>query len=244
MESRVEERTSQLEAANKELEAFSYSVSHDLKAPLRAIEGFADALTEDFGSRLEKEAREYLQEISHGTIRMENLINDLLQHARVGRGLLKFCAVDTNALVSRVKNLLESRIEKADFRVSIVGELPVVEGHESTLILIFQNLLENAIKFVPPGQIPEIVLQSEIEDQFHHFSIRDNGIGIEEKFQNTIFKIFERLHTNEVYSGTGIGLAIVKKAVQLHDGEIWIVSSLGSGSTFHFTLSKKPQNRG
>ncbi len=244
LESRVCARTEELRQSNEELEMFAHCVSHDLKAPLRAIEGFADALGEDCRDNLDDDGREYLREISGGATRMGRLIEDLLSHARLGRGIIAFGPVALAEVIDRAKETLQPAIKESRATIRVEGELPTVEGHRGTLVVLFQNLLDNALKFVAPGSRPEIVISAADEPMSHRISVCDNGIGIEEQYHRSIFDVFQRLHTNEVYPGTGIGLAIVKKAAGLHGGEVWCESEPGSGTTFHAIIPKHPPKHG
>ncbi|MCA9212737.1 MAG: response regulator [Planctomycetales bacterium] len=243
LEDRVERRTAELQESNEELEAFAYSVSHDLRAPLRAIEGFAEALKEDYESTLDDVAQGYLKHITGGAVRMGQLINDLLEHAKLGRNMLAFGPVSMPGVVDHVQSLLAHQIQYSKATIHVDENLPTVEGHRGTLELLMQNLLQNAMKFVEYGRQPKIAVSAVSDDKTWQICVRDNGIGIAERFQNSIFDIFQRLHTDDAYPGTGIGLAIVKKAALLHGGEVWVESKEGEGSAFWVKLPKKVTKR-
>ncbi len=232
----------ELSESNEELEAFVQSISHDLKAPLRAIEGFAQALVDDYSEKLDDNAREYLALMKDGVDRMEELLNDLLQHARLGRDV-SLDPVDMNEVVQRVVATLAPAIAEKHAQVRVDGELPAVVGHRATLETAMQNLISNAIKFVRPGDRPEIVIGAREERSRHRFYVRDNGIGIDPKYHEGIFSMFERLHPRKTYPGTGIGLAIVKKAAALHTGQVTVESRPGGGSTFWFSIPHNPSQK-
>ncbi len=240
LEEKVKLRTSELLSLNEELSAFSHSISHDLKAPLRAIEGFSHILREEYEESLDKAGKGFLDEICEGSVRMAHLIDDLLAHARLAEKFSDIGSVDMMEIMEKVSKKLAVEIKKSHAEVTILNTLPIVKGHSATLEILLQNLVSNAIKFVAPSTIPKITISFvDLSSEFH-FSVSDNGIGIAENQKDNIFKIFERLHSEDEYPGTGIGLAIARKSVILHKGKIWIDSELSVGSTFHFTLSKKP----
>jgi len=228
-----------LRETNEELEVFAQTISHDLKAPLRAIEGFAVALGEDYGPKLDQRARDYLSLIADGAGRMDSLLNDLLEHARVGRKIVDE-QLDVGAVVERVVENLKPVIQGAGASVTVEGDLHEVAGHRGLLETMLQNLISNAIKFVPGDRTPEVVIGARPVGTSYRLFVRDNGIGIDPQHQERIFSIFERLHAREAYPGTGVGLAIVKKAARLHDGDVTVESSPGRGSTFWVTLPRYP----
>ena len=239
LEEKVKRRTAELTSLNEELSAFAHSISHDLKAPLRAIEGFSGILCEEYGDSLDQAGNEYLGEIRDSSVRMAQLIDDLLAHARLSERFAVVGSVDMSELLERVRRNLSADIASSKARISVDPELPVVHGHSATLETLMQNLISNALKFVAPSTIPEIEISVDELDTEYHFRVRDNGIGIDAAYAESIFDIFNRLHSEDEYPGTGIGLAIAKKAVGLHKGRIWMDSEIGSGSSFHFTLSKQ-----
>jgi len=234
------QREDALKRSNEELEAFAQSISHDLKAPLRAIEGFANMLKDDYRDRLDDRACDYLSLMADGAARMDRLLNDLLQHARLGRGGVALEPVSLRSVVRDVVDDLNAEIEKKHAEIRVEGSLPELIGHRATLQTLMQNLVSNALKFVPADKTPEITIGATRGGTSYRLFVRDNGIGIESQFHDRIFSIFERLHGVEKYPGTGIGLAIVKKAAQLHDGSVTVESKPGSGSTFWITLPCHP----
>ena len=228
-----------LEKSNKELENFAYVASHDLQEPLRKIGSFTELLARKYQDRLDEKAVVYIGYIVDGAHRMQILINDLLAFSRVTTKGREFAAVDCNGLLARVWRDLELAILESGARIK-VDELPVVMADDVQLGQVFQNLIANAIKYRVQGKIPVIEVTAQQNDKDWLFAISDNGIGIEAQHFERIFQIFQRLHTREEYSGTGIGLALSKKIVERHGGRIWVESILGQGSTFFFTIPLKP----
>jgi len=253
LEHRVVERTAQLEIANKELEAFSYSVSHDLRAPLRHIGGFSRMLVEEFGSTLDPTARHYLDRIQAGTQKMGMLVDELLALARVGRQALNRQPSRLTSVVEEVVAILQPDTEGRQVQW-VVADLPVVECDPVLVKQIFQNLLANALKFTRPhadgnalAQAPAprprtiIEVTYKEEDGRTVFIVRDNGIGFNMKYVDKLFGVFQRLHRAEDFEGTGIGLATVQRIVQKHGGRVWAEAEVGKGATFYFTLAAAKQ---
>ena len=238
LEEKVNQRTTELLTLNEELSDFAHSISHDLKAPLRAIEGFSEFLQDEYSEALEQTGRAYLKEINVGSIHMAHLIDDLLAHARLGDKFSMIGSLKVYELIDRVLTNLASDIESSRAKINVDVNFSIISGHMATLEILIQNLISNAIKFVAPSTTPEIFIGASESASEYHFTVRDNGIGIDKRHRDRIFKIFERLHTEDEYSGTGIGLAIARKAVILHKGTIWVNSDTGIGSDFHFTISK------
>jgi PAS domain S-box-containing protein len=236
LEQRVEERTVQLQKANEELEAFSYTVAHDLRAPLRGIQGFAQALVEDYGEQLDETAQEYIQYIFDGTDRMNHLVQDLLAYSRLSREEVKLTRVRLTQVVAQAQAQLQSDLRDRQAEISVAPHLPNVMGHYPILVQIAVNLLSNAVKFVAPGVQPQIRVWAEERDNWMRLWVEDNGIGIEPHYQEQIFSVFERLHGREIYPGTGIGLAIVRKGVERLGGRAGVESALGQGSRFWVEL--------
>jgi PAS domain S-box-containing protein len=237
LERRVEERTAQLEEANKELEAFTYTVSHDLRAPLRGVQGFSEALLEDFGDRLDDTGREYARRVVSAAHRMEDLIQDLLTYSRLSRAQIEAQRVDLGSAVADAWEQIREA-SPAGTRLDVEEPLPKVTGHRPTLVQVLANLLGNAVKFVPPGQTPEVRVRAEDRDGRARLWVEDHGIGIDPGHQERIFNVFERLHGGESYPGTGIGLAIVRKGMERMGGQAGVESQLGKGARFWIELPR------
>jgi len=235
LERRVQERTAELRHMVSELEQFAYVTSHDLQAPLRAITSYIGLLAKRHSGRLDGEAQEFLGYVAEGASRMRDLISDLLRYSRTGRGELELRAVDGNRVLAGALKNLEAVVQERGAQVD-AGPLPTVQGDETQLLQLLQNLLDNATKFARRGHAPEVRVRAVRDGDAWHFTVRDNGIGIAPEHHDKIFGVFRRLHRQEDFSGTGIGLAICKKVVERHGGRIWVESAPGEGSAFHFTL--------
>jgi PAS domain S-box-containing protein len=232
LEQRVATRTRELTEINSELEAFGYSVSHDLRAPLRALEGFSDALIEDFGGKMEPRAVRYAQRIANAASRMDRLIEDLLAYSRLSRQQVERQRVDLDALVGAILEDRAPTIERLGGRVEVHRPLGHASGNRAVLSHVITNLLDNALKFVPAGRAPRVALWSGRDGGRLRLFIEDNGIGIAPGHQQQIFRVFERLHGDTTYPGTGIGLAIVKKGMERIGGDVGVSSAPGQGSRF------------
>jgi signal transduction histidine kinase/uncharacterized membrane protein affecting hemolysin expression len=237
LELRVAQRTSQLEAANKELESFSYSVSHDLRAPLRHIDGFAGLLSKNSAASLDESGRRYITTISGAAKQMGRLIDDLLAFSRAGRTELKLAPVDHDALVAEV--IREGRYDRGNKPIEwLVAPLPRVDADASMLRQVWANLLENAVKYSGKCERPRIEIGS-MQDPAsgeHVFYVRDNGVGFDMKYADKLFGVFQRLHNLAEFEGTGIGLANVRRIVVRHGGRTWAEGTVGGGATFYFSL--------
>ncbi len=236
LEKKVQLRTHELEQKNKELEQFAYVASHDLQEPLRTISSFVDIFKKKYEGSLDAEADKMLEFISGASDRMKILIKDLLDYSRLGRQK-NLEVIDCNKLLQEVRADLQILIENTSATI-VSGALPTIRCYPSELKMLFQNLLSNSIKFRHRNRPPKITVQARLEDSHWHFLFQDNGIGINEKFRDRIFVIFQRLHTRSEYEGSGIGLAHCKKIVELHGGKIWVESTVNEGSTFHFTIAE------
>ena len=237
LEQRVEERTSELQAAIRDLESFSYSVSHDLRAPLRAIDGFSDILLEDYGDKLDEDGRHYLQVVRKNTQRMGQLIDDLLAFSRLGRAPMRQDSVDVAALVADIIDDLRSYNPSRAIEFA-VGELPVCKGDSSMLRQVLVNLLSNAVKFTQKVEGAKVEVSAVAEDGHWQFLVKDNGAGFDMAYANKLFGVFQRLHRNDEFEGTGVGLAIVERILQRHGGKIWAESAVGQGARFYFSLPR------
>ena len=235
LEQRVIERTAQLEAANKELEAFSYSVSHDLRAPLRAVDGFSQAVLEDYGPQLPEEGRQDLLTIRNGAQKMGRLIDDLLTFSRLSRLPLSKSAVDTGKLVRGVLGELNYKQKRRQIDVRI-AELTPCQADPALLKQVWVNLLSNALKYTGKREAAVIEIGCAQEKGQNVFFVRDNGTGFDMQYAHKLFGVFQRLHRMEDYEGTGVGLAIVQRVIHRHGGRVWAESSVNCGATFYFTL--------
>ncbi len=237
LEMRVEARTSQLEAANRELESFSYSVSHDLRAPLRAITGFSNLLWEDHREHLDDEARRKLGIIRGQADRMGALIDDLLRFSRLGRKALEPSEIDMTELATSTLGRLEDDAANGPFE-SRVGKLPPAIADRNLMEQVWINLLSNAIKFSSKAEKPVVEVGAIVEENENVYYVRDNGAGFDPRYRDKLFGVFQRLHDESEFPGTGVGLALVNRIVTRHGGRVWADSRLGEGATFHFSLPR------
>ncbi|MBS1653554.1 MAG: PAS domain S-box protein [Bacteroidetes bacterium] len=225
-----------LTVSNQELEQFAYVASHDLQEPLRMVSSFLQLLQKKYAGQLDEKADQYINFAVEGSERMKKLINDLLNFSRISTDYDNKEMVDCNAVLKGVLKILDPVLKSNDARITYSG-LPLITGNAVQLAQLFQNLLSNALKY-RSEQKPEIEISCKENPSEWAFSVSDNGIGVDPKYNEKIFIIFQRLHNRNEYSGTGIGLAICKKIVEQHGGKIWIESEPGKGSTFYFTISK------
>jgi signal transduction histidine kinase len=238
LELRVQERTAALEAANRELEAFSYSVSHDLRAPLRAMGGFANTLIEDYATHLPSDAQRRLEVIARNSRHMGQLIDDLLAFSRIGRQSLGLKTVDMNALANAV--IGEARRADGERDVEfIVKPLPAAHGEPVLLRQVLDNLVNNAIKFTSSRRPARIEIGACSVDAAVTYYVKDNGVGFDMQYADKLFGVFQRLHRPDEFEGTGVGLAIVHRIVQRHGGRVWAESAPDQGAVFYFTLPVK-----
>jgi len=235
LEGELARRLSQLEATNRELEAFAYSVSHDLRSPLRAIEGFSRILLEEYHASLAPEAQRYLQFVRDNTVQMGNLITHLLAFSRVGRESLTKQPVE---LVAQVRDALEElRTEQSGRQVEVsIGELGMCKADPALLRQVWLNLLSNALKFTRQREVAMIEIGCQNVSDGCIYFVRDNGTGFDMQYADKLFSVFQRLHRLEDYEGTGVGLATVQRIVHRHGGRIWAEAQVNSGATFYFTI--------
>ena len=223
-----------LQRSNDDLKQFAFAASHDLQEPLRTVASFATLLDRTAASRLTGDEREYLKYIVDGSLRMRALIDDLLTYSQVGHKPDPSHVADLNAVLAWALENLRERISQSECQI-ISADLPTVVGDEAQLGQVFQNLIGNAIKYARPGVKPVVHVNATREGRYWSIAVSDNGIGIDPRDQKMIFGAFKRLHGREI-PGTGIGLAVCRRAVEAHDGRIWVESTPGEGSTFIFTL--------
>ncbi len=234
----LERRAGELEAANKELEAFSYSVSHDLRAPLRAIDGFARIVVEDYADRFDDEGKRKLGVIHASAKKMGQLIDDLLAFSRLGRAAMRNDNVDMRALAASVfHDSTAGDADRADFSL---GELPPAPGDAAMLQQVWVNLFANALKFCPPGQKPRIEVSGHAEGAEIVYTVRDHGVGFDMRYADKLFGVFQRLHSAREFPGTGVGLALVQRIVRRHGGRVWGEGTVGEGAAFSFALPARP----
>lgn len=226
----------ELSRSNKELQQFAYVASHDLQSPLKTIENYLGLLDTRYGHDLDENARKLVGVSTAAASRMRLLIKDLLDFSRVG-SVTEFELVDLNTLVNLIKEDLHEEIIASGVQLEI-EPLPVLTGHQTDLRQLFQNLISNGIKYRRQGIIPRVWVQVREQPDYFLFSVKDNGIGIESKYYERIFDLFQRLHSRNNYPGTGIGLATCKKVIDIYGGKIWIDSEVGEGTTFYFIIPK------
>ncbi|WP_445664072.1 sensor histidine kinase [Fodinibius sp. AD559] len=237
LKDKLEDSIENLNSKNKELEQFAYTVSHDLKEPLRMVRSFMELLKNKYGKILDNKAHEYIHYAVEGAERMGDNIDDLLEYSRIGRKYTTIEQTDLNSLVDGILKNLTSDIEESQAQISI-ADLPTMHLVPVSIKILFQNLLTNALKYHPEGQRPVITIEAEEKNNCWQFAVTDNGIGIDAKYHEQVFAVFNRLHMRDEFPGSGMGLAISKKIVEQHDGQIWIESNKEQGSTFKFTICK------
>lgn len=230
----MREKASQLETANRELESFSYSVSHDLRAPLRAISSFVDILNEDYGEQLDEEGQRYLEIISSNVEQMNALIRDLLAFSRLTRQPLTKDQVDMTALAQEAFEQLRPEDRRVEWKLD---PLPEAYGDVRMLKQVWMNLISNALKYSRYEDPPEISVSAYSEDGRTIYVVADNGVGFDQEYQEKLFAVFQRLHADKSFEGTGVGLSIVQRIIQRHSGRIWAEGRPGEGATFSFYLA-------
>ncbi len=235
MEQRVKQRTVELEEMNKELESFSYSVSHDLRAPLRAINGYMEMLVEDHAVELSDEARRLTSRVLENAQGMSQLINSLLSFFKMGKSELEKTQVSMADLVPEICNDLKEHEKDREIQISI-KELPPVSADSALMRQVWQNLISNAVKYTGKKKQAFIEIGSERKDQKISYYVKDNGAGFDMNYYDRLFGVFQRLHSHREFEGSGIGLATVEKIIKKHGGRVWASSKVNEGSTFYFTL--------
>lgn len=236
LEQRVKERTAALEESNADMEAFTYSVSHDLREPVRVLQGFAQILLEDYADQLDSVGQDFTRRILTSAQRMEALLRDLLSYSHLSRTELVLQRINLNSVVTEVLTQLEVQLQERQAVVTVEEPLLGLMGQHTILVQVVTNLLTNAIKFVARGEKPVVRIWTQKRGQWVRLWVEDQGIGIEPKHQKRIFQVFERLHGTEVYPGTGSGLAIVRRGVERMGGQVGVESALAQGSRFWIEL--------
>jgi signal transduction histidine kinase len=231
----LESRTAELQDTVQELERYSYSISHDMRAPLRAMKGYSDVLLEEAAATLNEEHMGFLHKISSASQRLDRLIEDVLSYSLLSRSKFNLKSVDADMLIREIIEQYPGlQLPEVDIRIE--GKLPVVWANEATLTQCISNLLGNAIKFVPKGTQPKIIIRADIRDKETTLWVEDNGIGIDAHDLDRIFGIFVKVHSPNSYAGTGIGLSIVRRAAEKMGGQVGVESTLGQGSRFWLKL--------
>jgi light-regulated signal transduction histidine kinase (bacteriophytochrome) len=233
LEEKIKNRTLELEAVNKELEAFSYSISHDLRAPLRGIIGFATLLSEKFGDNSDEEVKRLVSVITKNTLKMGNLIDDLLSFSRMSRQNISKSNFSTNNLVKEIIAELNNEDQSISLYIEILADS---FGDINMMRQVWVNLISNAIKYSRNSPSPSIQIGSFNNKNEVVFFVKDNGVGFDPKYLNKLFKVFQRLHSSNEFEGTGVGLAIVEKIISKHGGKVWAEAEKGKGATFYFSL--------
>jgi len=229
-----------LELSNRDLEQFAYVANHDLQEPLRMISSYTQLLERKYKDKLDQDANDYIQFAVNGASRMQILLNDLLEFSKINIQGKGFKQVDTSTVLGQVISNLQLLIAKNTALVTNY-DLPVITADEAQISRVFQNLIENAIKFKKSTELPKIHVSCQRQNNMYHFSVADNGIGMEMQYHDRVFIVFQRLHSVKDYPGTGIGLSICKRIIERHGGTIWFESAVNEGTTFHFTIPVNPE---
>lgn len=237
-ERQLQKYSEALQESNRDLEQFAYIASHDLREPLRMVNSYVTLIANKYNDKLDNRGKEFIAYASDGVTRMDQLIQDLLEYSRLGRGEIRKDAIKFNNILIKIMSNLRVQINerKVDFDIDV--ELPPFLGNRTQISMLIQNLISNGIKY--NDKSPLVTINAKVKDGFIQFMIKDNGIGMKDDHFDRIFQIFQRLHTREKYDGTGIGLAICKRIVKHHGGKIWVESEVGVGSTFYFTIPFEP----
>lgn len=234
---RLESHAAELATSNSELEQFAYIASHDLQEPLRMVTGFLGQIEKKYAPSLDDKGREYIHFAVDGAVRMRQMIMDLLQYSRLGKKDFSYETFDVNQLIDDIKLLNKPLFDESAATLTS-DELPMISAGRTLILQVFQNLILNALKYRKPDVAPVIKIGARESKDSWEFSVSDNGIGIDKDQLERVFTLFQRLHSREIYSGSGIGLAICKKIVENHGGRVWATSEAGKGSTFYFSIKK------
>lgn len=232
----MEQQHHNLEQKNQEIQAFAYALAHDLRAPLRAIGGFAQIVEQDYKDQLDDNGRRYIERIVQSSLQMDRLIDELLSYTRIEHRTLRRKPVNLAYVVQQVLEQLAERVAKTSASITVAKDLPTIYSDQTLIQQIILNLVSNALVYHKPDLAPQVEIRCTLQSQECLLAITDKGIGIAPKYQERIFQVFQRLHNEDEYPGTGIGLAIVKKAVDIMGGRVWIESVIGKGSTFYVKL--------
>jgi PAS domain S-box-containing protein len=242
LEGRVIQRTELLEAANKELEAFSYSVSHDLRAPLRSVHGFTKILLENYESQLDEEGKRICGIISASATQMGELIDDLLSFSRIGRSRLNPSEIDMKKMAKLIFEGMTSPTERKRIKMNI-GRLPKAFGDVTLFGQVWTNLISNAIKYTSKNDLSEINIGSKVDGKMITYFIKDNGVGFDMQYAHKLFGVFQRFHSEAEFEGNGVGLAIIQRIILKHGGKVWAEGEVGKGATFYFSLPVQDINK-
>ncbi|MBM4240932.1 MAG: two-component sensor histidine kinase [Euryarchaeota archaeon] len=238
---KLKKQTERLEDANNELEAFAYSVSHDLRVPLRAIDGFSRILLEDYGDKLDDEGKRLIDIVRDNTMKMGQLIDDILLLSRAGRQEMKISEIDVEALANSVFEELKHSMEDRNVQLEI-KPLPTAYGDRTLLQQVFSNLLSNSVKFTRTKENAIIEVGADGVKNENVYYVKDNGVGFDMKYVNKLFGLFQRLHTPDEFEGTGVGLSIVQRIIRRHGGNVWGEGKVDEGATIYFTLPGKKED--
>ncbi|MFK7937190.1 MAG: ATP-binding protein [Saprospiraceae bacterium] len=241
--SELERMNDKLKTAYLELESFSYSVSHDLRAPLRSIDGFTQILLEDYGENLDEYGTEVLDTIVSSTVRMNNLINDILEFSRLGRSSIILNQLNVLPIIQQILAELKMNPDYQRAKITIHNDLPQVWADQSLFRQLLENIISNALKYSKLENQPTVIISGSEDEQFSYFSITDNGVGFSMEYADKIFGVFQRLVNNKSFEGTGVGLAIVSRIIERHQGNISVNSKIGEGATFSFSLPKHDDSK-
>ncbi|GHO45299.1 hybrid sensor histidine kinase/response regulator [Ktedonospora formicarum] len=238
----LERQREDLERKNQEIQAFAFALAHDLRTPLRAISGFAQIIEHDYSDKLDASGLRYIHHVVHASAQMDHLIDDLLNYTRIEHRSVHTKPIALDYLFQQVLERLQERVSETGASIILAPDLPYVQGDPTLANQVFVNLLDNALTYHQPEVKPRVEISTRVDGAWITILMKDNGIGIALKHWEKIFNLFQRLHGDDEYAGTGIGLAIVRKAVELMSGQVWVESEVGQGSTFHVKLPLSPSS--